>query len=373
MKKLFSVLLFIVLVAGLVLGGCAAPAPAPAPTPAPAPAPAPTPAASAAPSEVIDIFCHVLPPKYVDTLKAQMPPDNFFQQIFKAYPKLWDNEARFKDYVPGYKQLISLMIPPIEAIWDSQKAPAMAAMANDGMAQLVKENPDKFIGAIGCLPMNNVDAALKEMDSCINGLGFKAIQIHTPINDKPLDSPEFIPIYEKALSLGVPILIHPWRDPTYPDYRTEKSSKFLAFLMWQWDGEETIAQCRLVYSGILEKYPNLTWIVHHGGSMVPFLQRISIPGQPLLFTLGDPKIYAELTKPPIFYYKKFYPDVTSMPDPAVIDASTKFYTVGHMLFATDYPFGMPADYIRLVQGMKISDADKAKIFSGNAKELFKLP
>ncbi len=161
-KKLLSISILILLVAGVILGGCAAPAAAPAPAPAPAPTPAPaaTPAPSAAPSEVIDAFCHVLPPKYVDALKAQMPADNFFQQIFKAYPKLWDNDARFKDYVPGYKQLISLMIPPIEAIWGPDKSPAMAAMANDGMAQLVKENPDKFIGAIGCLPMNNIPAAL---------------------------------------------------------------------------------------------------------------------------------------------------------------------------------------------------------------------
>ncbi len=131
--------------------------------------------------------------------------------------------------------------------------------------------------------------------------------------------------------------------------------------------------CRLVYSGILEKYPNLTFVVHHGGSMVPFLQRISQTGQPGLFQLGNPQVYAELTKPAVYYYKKFYPDTASMPDPAIVEISTKFYGVDHMLFATDYPFGMPAQFIGYIQGMSISDADKAKIFAGNAKTLFKLP
>ncbi len=370
-KKLLSVSLLILLVVGVIISGCAKPASAPAP--APAPAPTPVPATSAAPPEVIDVFCHVLPPKYIDALKAQMAPDDFFQQIFQMYPLLYNMDARFKDFPPGYKQLISLMIPPIEAYWDSQKSPQIAAMANDGMAALVKQYPDKFIGAIGCLPMNNMPAALKEADRCINVLGFKGIQIHTPSSDKPLDSPEFIPLYEKALSLGVPIWIHPWRGPDYPDYRTENTSKFLAFLMWQWDDEETIAMCRLVYSGILEKYPNLKFIVHHGGSMVPFLQRIMPAGVPAVLKVGNPQVYAQLPKPAIAYYKMFYPDTASLPESAIIDISAHFYGVDHMVFATDYPFDKPAHVISLVQGMNISDTDKTKIFEGNAKELLKLP
>jgi predicted TIM-barrel fold metal-dependent hydrolase len=377
MKKLFSVLLFVVLVVGLILSGCAAPtpapAPAPAPTPAPAPAPAPAPTASAAPPTVIDVFCHVLPPKYMEALKAQLPKDYFFSTIFQAYPKLYDWDMRSKDMVPGYKQVISMMIPPIEAIADPQKAVELAKMANDGMAELVKEHPDTYIAAIGCLPMNNMDAALKEADRCINELGFKGIQIHTPVNDKPLDSPEFIPLYEKMANYGVPIWIHPWRAPDYPDYRTETTSKFLAFLMWGWDYEETIAMNRLAYSGILEKYPNLKFIVHHGGSMVPFLVRVAQTGQPGVMTLGNPNTYAELTKPAGAYYKMFYPDTSSMPDPAIIEVSAKFYGVDHMLFATDYPFALPSNVIKLVQEMNISDADKTKIFEGNAKKMLNLP
>ena len=166
----------------------------------------------------------------------------------------------------------------------------------------------------------------------------------------------------------MPIFIHPWRAPDYPDYRTETTSKFLAFLMWGWDDEETVAMNRLAYSGILEKYPNLKFVVHHGGSMVPFLQRVAQTGQPGVLTLGNPKIYAELTKPAIAYYKMFYPDISSMPESAIIEVSTQFYGVDHMLFATDYPFGMPANVIKLVQGMNISEADKAKIFETNAKK-----
>ncbi len=378
MKKLFSVLLFIVLLVGLILGGCAAPAPAPAPapTPAPTPAPASTPALSAAPASVIDVFCHVLPSKYMEALKAQLPKDYFFNIMFQIFPQLYDMDARFKDTdIPGYKQVISLVLP-VEAVADPQKAVTLAQMANDEMAGLVKQYPDKFAGAIGCLPMNNMDAALKEADRCINVLGFKGVQIYTPTNDKPLDSPEFIPLYEKMLKYDLPIWIHPWRDPSYPDYRTETTSELLAFLTWDWDFEETLAMHRLALSGILEKYPNLKFIVHHGGSMIPFFNsRIPNAGQPGLFTLGDPKIYAKLSKPTIAYFKMFYPDTSSMPGSAIIEIPTQFYGADHMLFATDYPFpnSSPSKIIDYVRNMNISDADKTKIFETNAKRLLKLP
>ena len=374
MKKLFSVLLFIVLVVGLILSGCAAPAPAPAPTPAPAPAPAP--ALSAAPASVIDVFCHIMPPKYMEALKAQFPKDYFFNVMFDIFPLLYDVDARLKDTdIPGYKQVISVVHPP-EAVADPQKAAELAKLANDGMAELVKQYPDRFIGALGCLPMNNMEAALKEADRCINELGFKGIQIHTPINNKPLDSPEFIPLYEKMAKYDLPIFIHPWRAPDYPDYTTETTSKFLAFLTWDWDYEETLAMHRLALSGILEKYPDLKFVVHHGGSMIPFFNsRIPNAGQPGLFTLGDPKIYAELSKPTVFYFKKFYADVSSMPGPAIIEIPTQFYGADHMLFATDYPFpgSKPGTIIDYVRKMNISDADKTKIFETNAKKLLKLP
>jgi predicted TIM-barrel fold metal-dependent hydrolase len=331
---------------------------------------------SAAPASVIDVFCHVIPPKYMEALKAQIPKNIFLNIMLRSYPKLYDMDTRFKDTdVPGYKQVISTVGLPIESVADPQKAVDMAKLANNEMAELVKKYPDRFIAALGILPMNNMDAALKEADRCINELGFKGIMIYTPINDKPLDSPEFIPLYEKMAKYDLPIFIHPYRAPDYPDYRTETISKFHLFRAWGWEYESTIAISRLVYSGVLEKYPNLKFVAHHGGSMIPFLQRFSRVNQPGLFKMGNPNIYAKLSKPTITYFQKFYADTSNMYSSAIIEVSNQFYGADHMLFATDYPFpgSSPGKVISYIMGMNISNADKTKIFETNAKKLLKLP
>ena len=62
------------------------------------------------------------------------------------------------------------------------------------MAELLVKYPDRFVAAIACLPMNNIDAALKEADRAINDLRFRGVMLSTTINDKPLDSPEYLSV-----------------------------------------------------------------------------------------------------------------------------------------------------------------------------------
>jgi aminocarboxymuconate-semialdehyde decarboxylase len=88
-------------------------------------------------------------------------------------------------------------MPPVERVAGPEKAVELAKLANDGMAELVLKYPERFVAAIGCLPMNDMDAALEEADRAINDLRFRGIQIASSINKKPLDSPEFLPLYEK--------------------------------------------------------------------------------------------------------------------------------------------------------------------------------
>jgi aminocarboxymuconate-semialdehyde decarboxylase len=315
-------------------------------------------------------------------LRAQLPKDSFFQSIFQQFLPLYVLDTRFKDTgtgIRGYMQVVSCVGAPLEEIADPPRAAELARLANDGLAELVKKYPDRFMAALGYLPMNNMDAALKETDRCINELGFKGIMIYTPINEKPLDSPEFIPLYEKMIKYDLPIFVHPWRGPEYPDYRTETISKFQNFNQWGWDYELTIAQARLVYSGIMEKYPTLKFVFHHGGSMVPFLQRFTDAASPSL-AIGNPTTYAKLSKPIGEYFKMFHVDTSSMPasgdriGSAIIEIPVRFYGADHVLFATDYPFpgSNPGNIVGYVMGMNVSNADKTKIFESNARKLLKL-
>jgi predicted TIM-barrel fold metal-dependent hydrolase len=85
----------------------------------------------------------------------------------------------------------------------------MARMANDELAELVIKYPDRFAAGVATLPMNDMDAALREADRAIRGLQLKGVQIFSSINGKPLDLPMFFPLYEKMVGYDLPIWLHP--------------------------------------------------------------------------------------------------------------------------------------------------------------------
>src|SRR2546423_14752783 len=87
-------------------------------------------------------------------------------------PTIADLDARFRvmDEFGDYTQVLSLPAPPIEAMGTPEQTPEIARVANDGFAELCRKYPDRFLTFLGGLPMNNPDAAVKEMDRCVNDL-----------------------------------------------------------------------------------------------------------------------------------------------------------------------------------------------------------
>jgi aminocarboxymuconate-semialdehyde decarboxylase len=247
------------------------------------------------------------------------------------------------------------------------------------MAELVLKYPDRFSAAVACLPMNDMDAALKEVDRAINDLKFRGVQIFSPINDKPLDSPEFLPLYEKMSKYNLPILIHPERAVDYPDYRTEKRSRYMIFSNFGWPYETTVAMTRLVFSGVLEKYPNLKIVTHHCGGMIPYLEQRIVGSYDHAEMLRGSRYKQNLTKPPIDYFRMFYNDTAIYGSTPGLMCAYAFCGADHLLFATDFPYDSQfgerytRQTIESIQNMAIPDGEKSAIFEGNARKLFRLP
>jgi len=233
------------------------------------------------------------------------------------------------------------------------------------------------VAAVACLPMNDIDAALKEIDRAIVDLRFRGVQIHNPIGDKPMDSPEFLPIYEKMAYYNLPIWVHPQREITVPDYVGEDSSKYLAFSIFGWPYDTTVAMTRLVFSGIFDKYPNLKVITHHSGGMVPYYAgRIAgfYDHNEMQFNFKH-----QLTKKPLDYFRLFYNDTAIYKNTPALMCCHAFFGAEHMLFGTDMPydsqFGLRQvrEVISSIEEMDISDAEKKLIFEDNARKLLRLP
>jgi predicted TIM-barrel fold metal-dependent hydrolase len=329
----------------------------------------------------IDVFTHVVPEKYKDTLYEILPPGFPIRKIIDSIPTLSDLEHRFRimDKFEDLRQVITLGLPPVEEIADPEKAAELARIANDEMAELVSRYPDRFVAAAACLPMNNMDAALEEVDRAINDLNFRGVQIGTPINDKPLDSPEFMPLYEKMAQHDLPIWIHPGRPGFYSDYKTEDMSKYSVFIIFGWPYETTVAMTRLVFSGVFEKYPDLKIITHHCGAMVPYLQQRIECSYDNARIIQKDNFEENLTRPPLEYFKMFYYDTAINGNAPGLMCAHAFCGTDHMLFATDVPFDneygerFTRQTIEAVDQMGIEESEKKKIFEDNARRLLRLP
>ncbi len=324
----------------------------------------------------IDVYSHILPAKFMDAFR-QRAGEKYVPADQSSRHTLWDMEARFElmNKFEGLVQVLTPTGPCLERDASPDAAAYLARIYNDEMAELVLKYPDKFVAAVSCLPLNNIDATLKEIDRTINELGFKGILMNTPLNGRPLDSPELMPIYERMSHYNLPIWIHPTGLASVPDYVSETESKYALFLVLGWPYETSMAMARLVCSGILEKYPNLKFITHHAGAMIPFFAD-RIEGS--FDSQGISRKPPFQNKPPIEYFRTFYNDTALYGNTAGLMCAHAFFGAEHLLFGTDMPYGpeLGERFIRktidALEGMSISDSDKRKIFGANAKLLLHL-
>jgi uncharacterized protein len=330
----------------------------------------------------IDVYTHITPISYKELLFKSTKPGFYMQNVIESLPTMFDLEQRFRlmDKFPGLMQVLSLSGPPVEEIGDPGKAVDLARLANDSMAELVFKHPDRFAAAVACLPMNNMDAALAEADRAINDLSCRGVQINTPMNDRPLDGPEFMPLYEKMNEVNLPIWLHPTRSSDIPDYRSEDHSKYMISHTLGWPYETGAAMTRLVFSGILEKFPELKIITHHAGGVVPYFeQRITGAYDYVEFVMHKAKYKTRLRRSPIEYFKMFYADTAVYGNAPALMCAHAFFGTDRLLFGTDMPFDnqfgerYTRQTIEAVEQMAIDPSEKKQIFEDNARKLLRLP
>ncbi|OFV82947.1 MAG: hypothetical protein A2W26_10525 [Acidobacteria bacterium RBG_16_64_8] len=330
----------------------------------------------------IDGYSHISPAKYTEALRKEFP--GFYRQILGSTPPLFDMEARFRvmdAFAPIAQVLTVGPVPPLEVFAEPKRAAALARLANDEMAELVSRYPDRFAAAIALLPMNDVEVALEESDRAIKELGFRGIYLHSNINGKPLDAPEFLPFFEKMAAYDLPIYIHPWRGNDFPEYPTETESKYSISSTFGWPYETTAAMTRIVFSGLFERFPNLKVVTHHLGGMVSFYeQRIIQHFSQFHQSYHDYSEYLRgLTKPPIDYFKMFYNDTAIHGNTPALMLAYSFWGAHHILFAADMPLGDPAlgmrsysQTIGAIEAMEITEEERQMIFAGNVRRLLRL-
>lgn len=333
----------------------------------------------------IDAFCHIIPRPYLDRMEVLAPAEQSrgVRQRSTAVPAMVDLDVRIRqleEFGDDYRQVLSIPAPPVEDLGEPKVSRELARIGNEALADLVRSHPQRFSGFVACMPMNEVDATLAEIDHACGELGALGIQIYTHVNGRALDDPRFEPIWSRMAELDKTIWVHPSRSSSWADYPTEERSKYELWWVFGWEYDTAIFMGRMVMSGVLERYPNIKFLIHHGGSMVPhFAGRIG-PGLDQLGARTPPDQRQDietypLSKRPIEYFRQFYVDTALFGTAHAIRCSLEFFGVDHVLFASDSPFDPERGpgYIRAtianLESLGLTEDERSAIYEGNARRI----
>ena len=310
----------------------------------------------------IDAYTHFIPTRFFDQVLADGTHKDIGKRV-REIPCIYDVKARLKvvDKFKDYAQILSYPMPPLEIMTqDPNQAEEYAKLINDGFAELCKKHPDHFPGWVAQAPLSAPDAGVREAQRAIRN-GALGVQIYTNVAGKPLDDPQFEPFFAAMNKSGKPIWMHPARAANFPDYLTEKKSKYEIWWTFGWSYETGAAMARLVFSGIMDKYPKLKIITHHFGGIVPMLEGRIGPGWDQLGArtsdedLG--KVLKRLKKRPLKYFKEnFYTDTAAFGGKPATICGMSFYPQERIVFASDCPFDPEKGTMYIRETIKILDS-----------------
>ncbi len=324
---------------------------------------------------IIDFHNHVYLPEYVTAIQAGP----------SAYTVTFDSEGNpvlhspgdYNILVPGHrliefrktvlkqvgvdKQVISLTAPGT-LIETPQRAVELSRLVNDAFARIQREHGDHFV-ALATLPLNDPAAAAIEFERALTGLGLKGAAVFGNVNGVALSDRRFWPLYEKADRLNAVFFIH----PTYP-VGVEAMLDYMLMPLVGFMADTTLAAASLVFSGVVERFPNIKWVLGHLGGTIPYIAERLDRGYEAFKQCRE-----NIRRPPSEYLRNFYYDTVNF-DVKALQLAIDFAGAEHLLAGSDYPhqIGSLEKMLASIQQLSITPQQRAGILGENAAQLLGL-
>jgi len=270
----------------------------------------------------VDVHHHVLPEFYKDVQRAA----GIMGSAYQAFPE-WsvDKSLALMDSLRIGTSIVSFTSPGI-FFGDIAQTRELARRFNDFLAETVAARPDRF-GAFAFLPLPDVEASIAEIGRIYDELHLDGVCLLTSVDERYIGHEDFWPVYEELNRRKAVVFIHPCYPPG-----TEARGWDIPRMLIDYPFETTRVATNLIFNGVMEKLPDIRFILSHAGGTLPMLaHRISLFDK-------KTKQQGNYPKGALHYIGKFFYDTALSGHPAPLNALTAFVPPSQILFGTDYPY-----------------------------------
>jgi len=269
-----------------------------------------------------------------------------------------DFRAAVLDEVGVDMQVITFTAPGT-GIETPERAVDLCRIVNDALANEARGRRDRF-AALGTLPMNAPEAAAVEAERVMGELGLPGVMLYSNASGVPLHDDRFQPVYDRLNEAGAVIYIH----PTYP-VGVEVMEQYMLMPMVGFLMDTTLAAAGLVYSGTMERNPNITWVLAHLGGAVPYMAERFDRGFE-----AYPACRERCSVLPSEQLRQAYYDTVNFDLPS-LNLAIEFAGVDRIVAGSDYPhqIGSIDKMLSSLAALDLTDDDRAKILGGNAARI----
>ncbi len=307
----------------------------------------------------VDVHHHIIPAEYLSALAGI----GVTKAAGLPFPS-WDvNTTLSVMDRHGIRTAITSISTPGVHFGDRVFARDLARRCNEISAGLIRDHPDRF-GAFGVVLLPDVDDALEETEYVLDTLELDGITLLANVGDCYLGDPSFDGLFDELNRRRAIVFIH----PTVP-LGASASNLTLPYPLVDFIFDTTRAIANLIFSGTLERCPDIRFIVSHAGGAAPYLAwRMS------QFNRVQADVAEKAPQGALAYLKRLYYDTALSAAPYALSTLQALVDSSHILFGSDYPFAPEPVTEASVKGLNeydgFDDETRRKVERENALTLF---